>query len=302
MLARSQTKEFRVEDRYMYLATRADGGILLEKAARSAAHAMMLDLEDGVPPQSKETAREALRTALKEIDWGTKFKMVRVNEIQSDEFLRDITLVDASPDCFLIPMIFTPEDVKYADEKITEAERDAGVEVGRTRMYVMLETGQAILRAFEVLSASPRMAGGLFGHVDFTVNVRCDYIENGGFRVNPTIGDAAHAQIIMATHALGLEAVAAAVPRMRDDENQVRQMRRLLGMGYDGILSLSPKQLDMVQQARVAEPVDLEFAQGVVDAFAEALKNNTSVGLYNDWVIEAPMAETAQKLLDRAND
>lgn len=286
--------------RLHYLATRADSEILLQKASRSSVDAMMFDLEDGVPEAGKANAREVLRGALKSLDWGTKFKMVRINEISTPEGEADFSLVEARPDALLLPKVRSAADIRRADALIEKEEQAAGAPIGSTRIYAMIETAQAVLEAYDILTASPRMNGALFGHVDFTVDVGCDGISGDSFRLYPGILDIAHALVVMSAAAAKVHAVGPTLASMKDHDSQVKQMRRLFSLGYTGVLVLSPSHIALVEQAYRPDPTEQQFAEGVVNAYDAGLaQQNTSVSTYQDWVVEKPFVAMAQRILGR---
>src|ERR1051326_6672766 len=63
---------------------------LFEKAAKSAADVIFLDLEDAVAPDDKAQARKNIIAALRDIDWGTKVMSVRINGLDTHFMYRDV--------------------------------------------------------------------------------------------------------------------------------------------------------------------------------------------------------------------
>ena len=286
--------------RMHYLATRADSETLLEKASRAPVDALMLDMEDGVPAGTKEAARKTLLGALTTLDFGHRFKMIRINQITTDEGRADLSLVEGRPDALMLPKVAGPEDVREADRLLGEAEREFGIEEGSIKLYVMLETATAVMQAYETLTASPRMEGALFGHADFTVDVGFEGIHGEGFRFHPTIIDYAHAQLIVAAAAAKVQLVGGTMAAMKDTDTQFAQMQRLFALGYSGVLILSPRQASIVEEAARPSPVELEFAKGVVAAHQASMAEGVSVSTFNDWVVEEPFAHLADRVIERA--
>src|SRR5690606_30286605 len=54
---------------------------MIEKALASAADTIFLDLEDAVAPDAKATGRETVIRALRELDWGSKPRIFRMNAL-----------------------------------------------------------------------------------------------------------------------------------------------------------------------------------------------------------------------------
>lgn len=63
---------------------------LFEKAARSAADVVFLDLDDAVAPGDKEKARGRVIQGLNEVDRGTQGVSVRVNGADTHYLYRDV--------------------------------------------------------------------------------------------------------------------------------------------------------------------------------------------------------------------
>jgi malyl-CoA/(S)-citramalyl-CoA lyase len=82
-----------------------------EKAARSAADVVFLDLEDAVAPDQKVQARKNVTQALNEIDWGAKTLTVRINGLDTHYMYRDVIEVIEQGgerlDLIMIPKVST---------------------------------------------------------------------------------------------------------------------------------------------------------------------------------------------------
>src|SRR5471032_3439268 len=85
----------------------------LEKAKTLAADGVILDLEDSVAPDAKETARQQVADAVKAGGFGTREVFIRVNGIDTPWHSDDFTAAaHASPDAILVPKISNPEQVE----------------------------------------------------------------------------------------------------------------------------------------------------------------------------------------------
>ena len=62
---------------------------MFEKAAKSAADVVFLDLEDAVAPDDKAQARRNIIQAIGDIDWGSKQLSVRINGLDTHDRDRD---------------------------------------------------------------------------------------------------------------------------------------------------------------------------------------------------------------------
>lgn len=65
------------------LAVPGSNPAMFEKAAKSAADIVFLDVEDAVAPDDKAQARKNIIQGLNDIDWGRKTMMVRINGLDT---------------------------------------------------------------------------------------------------------------------------------------------------------------------------------------------------------------------------
>src|SRR6266849_6125400 len=81
----------------------------IEKARTLAADAVILDLEDAVAPDAKETARAQVVDAVKQGGFGRREVLVRINALDTPWSVDDLTAAaHAAPDAILVPKISAP--------------------------------------------------------------------------------------------------------------------------------------------------------------------------------------------------
>src|ERR671936_208871 len=99
---------------------------LFEKAAKSPADVVFLDLEDAVAPDDKPQARKNVIQALRDIDWGKKVMSVRINGLDTHYMYRDVVDVIEQGgdrlDLIMIPKVGTAADVYAVDMLVTQCE------------------------------------------------------------------------------------------------------------------------------------------------------------------------------------
>ena len=111
---------------------------MFEKALNSEADYIFLDLEDAVSPNDKESARENVIKALKDLDWrgAGKTISVRINGLDTHYMYRDVVeimcQVGEYVDTILIPKVGVKSDVYMVDCMLNqiEQERDLKNKVG----------------------------------------------------------------------------------------------------------------------------------------------------------------------------
>src|SRR5215207_2117838 len=99
---------------------------MIEKAARSAADAVCLDLEDAVAPEQKEASRANVVQALRELDWGARVRMLRINALDTPFAYRDaievVEVAGAQLDLIMLPKAGTARDVQFLDTLLAQIE------------------------------------------------------------------------------------------------------------------------------------------------------------------------------------
>ncbi|MGH9211667.1 MAG: HpcH/HpaI aldolase/citrate lyase family protein [Acidimicrobiales bacterium] len=155
----------------------------LEAAPYHGADAVVIDIEEPrtpFPEPERERTRAEVATFLDQVkvDDASPLFFVRVQPVATGQTLRDLRAV-LHPNLagILLPKIYGPNDVVGADALLTCLETETGREPGSTWIYPILETAASIRLAYEIATASPRVAymGGAvsrFGDIHQAVGFR----------------------------------------------------------------------------------------------------------------------------------
>ena len=130
---------------------------LIKDAYIYGCDSIMLDLEDAVAENQKDAARFSLYHALTTIDYGSTEVIVRINGLDTPHWQEDIRVcVAGGADGIRIAKCESAQDVKTVEEHVAAAEREFGVEVGRTLLMAALESPKGIMNAYEIKSGLSR--------------------------------------------------------------------------------------------------------------------------------------------------
>ena len=166
MIPRPRPERFRLRRTMMFMNAQKPG--LIKDAYIYGCDSIMLDLEDAVAENQKDAARFSLYHALKTIDYGDTEVIVRINGLDTPHWQEDIRVcVAGGADGIRIAKCESAQDVKTVEEHVEAAEKEFGVEVGRTLLMAALESPKGILNAYEICSASERMLGVAISGGDF---------------------------------------------------------------------------------------------------------------------------------------
>ncbi|MBP1727245.1 MAG: Citrate (pro-3S)-lyase, partial [Deltaproteobacteria bacterium] len=143
---------------------------MIAKSLTLPADEIMLDLEDGVAMEEKESAREKVIRAFLELDWGAHVRAYRINGMDTPFAYRDIIDVVEQAgeriDIMVMPKVETAAEVQFVDMLLRQIEMrlakrlDIGLEPS-------IETARGMLNAGEIALASPRIETLVFGVADY---------------------------------------------------------------------------------------------------------------------------------------
>jgi malyl-CoA/(S)-citramalyl-CoA lyase len=292
---------------------------LFEKAAKSVADVIFLDLEDAVAPDDKEQARKNVVAALNDIDWGTKTLSVRINGLDTHYMYRDvIDLVENCPrlDMLLIPKIGVPADVYAVDMLVTQIEqaRSRDKHIG---FEVLIETALGWSNVEAIGRASARLEAMCFGAGDFAASMRMRTTGIGG--LNPDYGvltdedgksgrrflqgdpwHAAQTRLVAACRACGLRPLDGPYGDFKDTEGFLAAARRAAVLGFEGKWAIHPSQITLANQVFSPAPEEVGRARRIVAAMEDAAREGRGAVQLDGRLIDIASIRMAQNLLRKA--
>src|ERR671916_3495341 len=141
------------------------------------------NLEDAIPVDRKEAAREGLVTVGRDMELGDTQLWTRVNSLESPWVLDDITTlvteIGHKLDVIMVPKVEGPWDIHYVDRLLAQLEAKAGIE-RPILIHAILETALGVANVEEIAAASPRMQGMSFGPADLAASRRMKTTRVGG--------------------------------------------------------------------------------------------------------------------------
>ena len=149
----------------------------------AGADAIMIDLEEPRTPFSEEQRVKTRKQVANILDSfpekGGPQIFARVQPPKTGQSVKDLrAVIGRKVTGILQPKIYGPEDIHGLAAILNCMESEAGLPIGHTAIYPILETAQALRLAYEIASASPRVAymGGAisrFGDIHQAIGFRC---------------------------------------------------------------------------------------------------------------------------------
>jgi len=256
----------------------------MEKARTLPADALILDLEDAVAPDAKETAREQVCAALREGGYGKREMIVRVNALDTPWGLADLVAAAAvKPDAVLIPKVSHPSVLHQA-----EALLDAHGAYD-TDLWAMMETPLGILQAQAIASATQRLAVFIMGTNDIAKEVRAAHTP---MRL-PMITSLG--LCLLAARAFGVGIIDGVYNDFKDEAGFAAICRQGLELGMDGKTLIHPSQVAPCNEIFSPSPAEVEMARKIISEFARPENAGKGVITVDGRMTEILHAEMAQR-------
>ena len=233
----------------------------LEKAKTLPADTVIMDLEDAVAPEAKETARDTIRAAVTAGGYGHREIVVRMNGLDTEWGKADLKMaVEAGAHALLAPKVIDGSDIDRLDDAMSRA--GAPAEMG---LWVMIEMPKAILNIQDIAEAvgRTRMTTFVMGTNDLAKEYRA--------RMTPDrlAFQTALGMSMAAARAYNIVAIDGVYNDIKNEQGLIDECEQGRDLGFDGKTLIHPSQLDTANRVFAPSPHDVEHAQAVIEAFAD---------------------------------
>ncbi len=268
---------------------------MIRDAGIYPADSIMFDLEDSVSLAEKDSARFLVHEALNKIGYGGKELLVRVNSLDGEHGIEDLeAIVMTGKAGIRLPKTETAADVVLCDEEITRIEKENGMEVGSTPMMAAIETAAGALNAQSIAAASKRLVGIAIGAEDYVTDLKTTRSPEG---IELLFG---RSMVLLAARAAGIAAIDTVYSDVNNEEGFRNEVRLIKQLGFDGKSVINPRQIRPVHEIYTPTEKEVEKALAVLDAIEEAKAKGSGVISLNGKMIDKPIVERAQRVLDIA--
>ena len=293
---------------------------MFEKAAKSAADVVFLDLEDAVAPDDKAQARKNIIQAIGDIDWGNKALSVRINGLDTHYMYRDVVdvLEQASDrlDLIMIPKVGTASDVYGVDMLVTQVET-AKNRKKRIGFELIIETALGMQNVHEISAASKRNESLHFGVADYAASTRARTTSIGGANADYAVltepladnsrqvhwGDMWHyaiARMVVAARANGLRPVDGPFGNFSDADAFRAAARRAAVLGCEGKWAIHPSQIALANEVMSPSEAEVTRAKRILEAMKEAEAQGKGAVSLDGRLIDYASIRQAQVLVEKA--
>lgn len=261
----------------------------IEKAKTLPCDGVILDLEDSVAPDAKESARAQIVAAVKAGGFGKREVFVRVNGVDTTWHADDLSAAaHAAPDAILVPKISSAETLELIGRRLL----DMGTP-HKTRVWAMIETPLAIfnilLIAAEARDSEARLSGFVLGTNDLAKETRARLVP-GRAPMLPWLS-----QCVLAARHYGIDVLDGVYNDIGNADGFVAECRQGVEFGFDGKTLIHPNQIEPCNAAFSPSAEEVAQARKMIAVFELPENKGKGVVSIDGRMVERLHAEMARR-------
>ena len=271
---------------------------MIDKAYGLKLDVAMFDLEDGVPPGEKDTARAMMPETLAHPSTGM-LRFVRIHPAGTEAIEADLpAVIQPGLDGLTLTKVNCPEDVLQVCAVLDEREEGAGLQRGSVRLLATIESARGLIQAAAIAASSPRLVGLMFGAEDFAMDLGMFNVRQG------EAGDFLYARsaLVVAAASEGLQAIDRVYTEIRNPTGLEQDTRFARDLGFTGKALIHPAQIEVVEKVFRPTDAEVEYARRVVDAFETAEAAGAGAVAVDGQMVDLPVVERARRVLQLVSD
>ena len=273
---------------------------MLEKSLTLAADSLVLDLEDAVPPERKDAAREVVARWLRDVEFGKQERVVRMNPLDSPWGTRDLEVTMAErPDAYLVPKVRTRDDLLELDRLLTGFEARYDHPPGSVALLVLgTETPEGVLNLRD-LPSCPRVDALTWGAEDLSaaIGARRNRDERGEFL---EVFRYCRVMTLLAASAAGVQPLDTVYVDIGNLDGLRRECIEAAQMGFTGKITIHPAQIEVVNEAFTPSSEEIAESRELLEAFEENREAGRMAFSFRGQMVDAPHLARARNILERA--
>jgi citrate lyase subunit beta/citryl-CoA lyase len=271
---------------------------MIDKALAINADAIMLDIEDGVAPNEKDSARKNIGESLgRDKSAGAPARYVRINAIGHPRMQADMeAVVRPGLEGLVCPKVDTVEEVRTMDAILNESEPRNKLAQGVVKLLIAIESPKGLFNAPAIAAASPRVSGLLFGAEDFGRELGLPTVREGEAR------DLIYARsaMVVAAASAHVQAIDGVWVDLNDSAGLIGFAMQSRRLGFTGMSCIHPSQVDAINATFTPTPEEIDYCQRVLQAFEEANARGDGSIAFGGQLIDRPIIERARRTMDMA--
>jgi citrate lyase subunit beta/citryl-CoA lyase len=269
---------------------------LILSAAKTKADVLLLDIEDSVQPaNNKQIARDNIIKYVNNGIFQNCPIFPRVNDRESGHLLQDIyQLTIKGISGFMYPKAKKGEDIYFFGKLLETIEYEKGFPINTFKIIPLIETTSALINIQDICSiCTNRVIAVAFGCEDFISDLGGENDEKGISIFTPrTI-------ITAAAKANGIIPIDTVHIKVHDLDDLEKNLILSKKLGFEGMLSLNPKEINLIHQYYSPSEEDIIWATEMLELSKEAFLQGKGVTVKDNKFIGPPFVSKAKKIIKK---
>jgi citrate lyase subunit beta/citryl-CoA lyase len=268
----------------------------VEKAYQRGADAILLDLEDAVPPAEKANARKLIKDSIPVAARGGAEVGVRINKDASLLPLDVEASVHPGMDGITLPKTESADEVRNLEALVEKLERARGIDPGHITFSILIESPRGLLKAQEIAASSPRIESMTIGMEDYCLELGVEPSPDGLEIFYPV------SKVVTVCKAAGIRPMGllGSIAGFRDLPAFEQAASRARQVGCEGASCIHPDQVAVLNRVFSPPPEKVEYARRAVEAFEEGVRKGTASVNMDGKMVDIPVYNRSKLILQRA--
>jgi citrate lyase subunit beta/citryl-CoA lyase len=270
---------------------------LLPKAIATGADAIILDLEDSVPPAQKEEARTLVSAELG--NSPERLTFLRINNPRLGILDKDLAaLAPHGAQAVMVPKVESARDIEEIDARLAAHELEAGLEVGVISLLVVIESSKGLRNLFDTISHTKRIRGAALATAE-EGDFMCDI--GGKWTATGEALTYARGKFVCEARAAKMTwLVDGAFMQLANEPALECESRLARTHGFNGKVAVHPSQVRPINQIFSPTDAEVERAQKLIDAFRDAESQGRGAIRFQGMMVDRANMQWAEQILSAA--
>lgn len=257
---------------------------MLQSADVFEADSVIIDLEDAVSINEKDSARILVREVLNNLEFKNSEIIIRINPFDTEDYRLDLDVImDLNIDTILLPKA-SIESIRDLDKVLKENNKDI-------KILVLIETALGVENIMNILSHSDRCVGLMLGGEDLCVDLGCKRTKEGTEILY------ARGRLVNAAKALNKIVIDTPFTDVNDEEGLITDTKFAKQLGFNGKAVINPRQIQFIHNVFNPSLEEIRHAERVISAKLSAEADGKGVFSIDGKMVDLPIIKRAEKVL-----
>ncbi|BFH72319.1 CoA ester lyase [Sulfurisphaera javensis] len=249
---------------------------MIRKTETIKADSFIFDLEDAVPQQEKEKARELLSSILPQLNIKESVICTRINSLSTKEVIKDLDFViNSNVDCLVIPK--TESDISFL-YKMT----------GK-KLIPIIETARGLVK-IEDIARSEGIIGITWGAADLADSLKANVKSIEG-------SEYIRLKLVSIARTYGISPIDKVFFDVKDLEGFRKECELAKSFGFDGKQAIHPNQVSIANEVFSPSKEEIEWAKKVVEEYEKSSSAGRGAITVDGKLVDAVHYRIAKRIL-----